>query len=199
MTPAASIPPVALSVDASPGRMSNATRHYQKRFADLAGLYGDAAAFEALRPAMADAVVYQVWEHRASEATGDLIFGTSVMNPGRVGEEFFMTRGHQHQVADRAEVYHCVAGRGVMLLEDAGGEIRALEMTPGTIAYVPPHWIHRSVNTGPDLLITVFSYGADAGQDYQIIESGGGMRCRVVQDGATGWRLEANPAWRPRG
>ena len=44
-------------------------------------------------------MVYEVWEHRASKNEGDLVFGTSVMKPGRVGDEFFLTRGHLHQKA----------------------------------------------------------------------------------------------------
>jgi glucose-6-phosphate isomerase len=191
--------PAAPAVDLSTGRMADATRHYQKRLRELSGLYGDSAAYDALLSRRGDEVVYEVWEHRASEAPGDLVFGTSVMRPGRVGEEFFFTRGHQHQLADRAEIYHCVAGSGVMLLEHPCGEVRAVPLAPQRIAYVPPLWIHRSVNTGPDTLITVYCYAADAGQDYGVIADAGGMRSRVVGDGAGGWRLVDNPLWRPRG
>jgi glucose-6-phosphate isomerase len=192
------IPPAGLSVDPSTGRMENATRRYQKRFADLAGLYADAAAYAALLQELGSTIVYDVWEHRASEAAGDLVFGTSVMRPGRVGDEFFLTRGHQHERADRSEMYYCQAGSGVMLMEHPNGTVRAVPMTPQAIVYVPPHWIHRSVNTGAETLVTVFCYAADAGQDYQVIEDAGGMRARVVSDGAAGWRLVDNPGWRPR-
>jgi glucose-6-phosphate isomerase, archaeal len=191
------IPPAVPAVDLATGSMAGATRHYEKRFADLAGLYADAAAYAAMLPALADAVVYDVWEHRASEAPGDLVFGTSVMKPGQVGDEFFFTRGHQHGLADRAEIYHCLAGSGVMLIEHPAGEVRALPMTPQRIVYVPPYWIHRSVNTGTETLVTVFCYAADAGQDYGVIDRAGGMRSRVVTDGAGGWCLVDNPDWRP--
>jgi glucose-6-phosphate isomerase len=192
------IPPATLTVDPTTGRMENATRHYQKRFADLTGLYGDTPAFEAMRPTLGAEVVYEVWEHRASEANGDLVFGTSVMKPGRVGDEFFLTRGHQHQLADRSEVYHCLAGTGVMLMEHPAGELRVAAMSPRTVVYVPPLWIHRSINTGSDTLVTFFCYAADAGQDYGIIGDAGGMRQRVVSDAAGGWRLVDNPSWRGR-
>ncbi len=187
------------TVDLATGRMLNASRHYQKRFGDLAGLYADETAYAAMLPAMADEVVYEVWEHRTSESPGDLNFGTTVMRPGRVGDEFFVTRGHQHRIADRSEIYHCVAGSGVMLLEHPDdGEVRAVALAPQRIVYVPPRWIHRSVNTGADTMITVFCYVADAGQDYGIVESAGGMRARVVSDGAGGWTLVDNPRYRPR-
>jgi glucose-6-phosphate isomerase len=54
------------------------------------------------------------------------------------------------------------------------------------------------VRLGADTLITVFCYAADAGQDYDVIERSGGMRARVVADGAGGWKLADNPGWKPR-
>lgn len=193
------IVPAALAIEPATGRMEGATRRYQKRFRDLTGLYADEAAFEAMLPALAEEIVYEVFEHKASEQTGDLIVGTSIMKPGRVGDEFFVTRGHQHARSDRAETYYCLAGSGVMLMEAPDGSVRATPMTPQVMVYVPPHWIHRSVNTGPDTLITLFCYDSDAGQDYAIIERSGGMRARVVTDGAGGWKVVENPAWNPAG
>src|SRR5665647_26049 len=57
----------------------------------------------------------------------------------------------------------------------------------------PVHWVHRSVNVGPERFATVFCYAADAGQDYQIISDAGGMRTLVVKDGAVGWTTRPNP------
>jgi glucose-6-phosphate isomerase, archaeal len=189
--------PAAPIVDLATGRLAGATRHYEKRFKELAGLYSDEVAFDGLAATLGEQVVYEVWEHRASDEPGDLVFGSSVMKPGRVGEEYFVTRGHQHLIADRSEIYHCVRGAGVMLMEHPNGEVKALAMSPGVIVYVPPHWIHRSVNIGDDTLITIFSYAADAGQNYGIIERSCGMRARVVRDRRESWVLADNPAWRP--
>jgi glucose-6-phosphate isomerase len=44
----------------------------------------------------------------------------------------------------------------------------------------------------------LFCYPADSGQDYSIIEKAGGMRMRIVDDGAGGWKQIDNPVWRPR-
>ena len=43
-----------------------------------------------------------------------------------------------------------------------------------------------------------FAYPADSGQDYEIIAHSGGMRARVIDDGAGGWRLGDNAAYIPR-
>jgi glucose-6-phosphate isomerase len=120
------------------------------------------------------------------------------MRPGRIGAEFFMTRGHIHARADRPEVYYGQKGVGVMLMESPQGETRVVEIGPQIICYVPPYWIHRSVNTGEEDLVMMFTYPADSGQDYEIIERSRGMRHRVVADGAKGWALIDNRDYAPR-
>ena len=72
-----------------------------------------------------------------------------------------------------------------MLMESPAGETRIVEVDPRVVCYVPPFWIHRSVNVGPDDLVMTFAYPADAGQDYGIIERSGGMAQRIVRAG--GW------------
>ncbi len=180
------------------GGLSGATGRYVKRLADLSGLYGDAAAFAAAVAAGSDRIVYEVQDYRPSAAAGDLIFGVTRMVPGRIGREYFLTRGHIHARADRPEIYTGEAGRGLMLMESPAGEIRIVEIEPRTICYVPPYWIHRSVNVGDGELVMSFCYPADAGQDYGIIEQAGGMRQRILDDGAGGWVAVDNPDYRPR-
>jgi glucose-6-phosphate isomerase len=190
--------PVACAIDLGSGEMSNATGRYTKYFRELAGFYGDEAAFAAMAPQWGDRAVYDVCEFRPRDEAGDLIFGVTRMSPGKVGDEFFMTRGHIHRNGDRPEIYYGQKGRGVMLLESPEGEIRAVPIDPMTVCYVPPYWIHRSMNVGDDDLVMLFCYPADSGQDYGIIERAGGMRARIVDDGAGGWKQRDNPAWRAR-
>ncbi|MBE7211139.1 MAG: glucose-6-phosphate isomerase [Gluconacetobacter diazotrophicus] len=179
--------------------MTGRTRRYQKRLGDLAGLFLDGDAFERAAQTRRDELAYQVDEYRPSDRAGDVIFGTSTLQPGRIGEEFLFTRGHIHAVSDRPEIYLCQSGHGVMLMELADGTVRAEEMTPNSLVYVAPHWIHRSVNVGTEPLVTLFCYPADAGQDYGIIERAGGMAALIVDDGAGGWKQRPNPRYRPRG
>jgi glucose-6-phosphate isomerase len=190
--------PALVSVDPQTGEMTGRTRRYEKRFDELDGLFQDAAAFAAIRAARGAEVAYRVDEFRPSDRAGDVIFGTSTLYPGRVGDEFLMTRGHIHRISDRPEIYLCQAGHGVMLMELEDGTSRAEEMRPNSVVYVAPHWIHRSVNVGRGPLVTLFCYPADAGQDYDIIARAGGMRDLVVSDGAEGWRLVPNPRYRGR-
>lgn len=175
-----------------PDQLDGRTGRYEKRLGDLDGLYSDDAAFARLRSERGDDhVMYHVDEFRPSDAPGDLIVGISTLYPGRVGVEYAMTRGHIHQQHDRTEIYHCLSGHGLMLMETVDGQTVVTELTPGVVAYVPPSHIHRSVNVGEDDLVTLFCYPADAGQDYGIIKESNGMRHLVVADGAA-WSLQEN-------
>ncbi|BCL12707.1 glucose-6-phosphate isomerase family protein [Micromonospora sagamiensis] len=181
----------------TPEGMVGRTGRYEKRLADLGGLFADEAAFTARLTTEADRVIYHVDEFRPSTEAGDLITGISTLSPGRVGTEFHMTRGHIHAQQDRTEIYHCLSGHGLMLMETLDGRTVVTEMRPGVVAYVPPVHIHRSVNLGDTDLVTLFCYPADAGQDYDIIARSSGMRHRVVADGDD-WRLEENGSYVPR-
>jgi glucose-6-phosphate isomerase len=189
--------PAGLHVDPTTGVLAGATGHYAKRLTDLRGLYADEAARERLAAGDADRIAYEVYDHRGDERCGDLIFGTSVLYPGRIGREYAMTRGHLHRVPDRTEIYHCLRGHGLLLMQTVPGDVRIVELTPGAVAYVAAHWIHRSVNVGGEPLVTLFCYPGDSGQDYDVIGRSGGMRRLVVDDGAGGWTAVDNPRWRP--
>ena len=170
--------------------MNSYDNHLQRQLSALKGQYADALAYEALIAA-GDPVVYEVYEMLRPETAGELRSGLSVVHPGRVGDEFYMTKGHFHRIIDTAEVYYGVQGRGLLLMEDARGEWAAEEVEPGRAVYVPPGWAHRSINIGnSENLVTFFVYRADAGHDYGTIERQG-FRKRVLQDGQ-GYRIADN-------
>lgn len=175
------------------GPLDGNTRVYTKHLGEMAGVYRDAEAYEAaLSERGADELVYEVQEHKYRTGPGALIVGTSRLLPGRYGEEYAVTRGHLHAIADRAELYYCLSGHGVMLLETVDGQSETVELRPGDAVDVPGHWIHRSVNVGDEPFVTLFCYASDAGQDYQIIQDAGGTRSIVVADG-DGWTSRPNP------
>jgi glucose-6-phosphate isomerase len=178
------------------GTLSGRSHRYEKRLSELDGIYADADAFAAAL-SHGDGVVYAVEDYRPSKASGDLCFGVTHMLPGRIGNEFYMTRGHIHAIGNRPETYRGELGHGVMLMESPEGESVILEVAPGATVYVPPYWIHRSVNTGSVPLVMSFVYPADSGQDYGIIARSNGMKVRVMVDGSS-WTPVPNPDWRRR-
>jgi glucose-6-phosphate isomerase, archaeal len=174
------------------------TGGYKKYFRELNGIYADQAEFDHLAATFGNSVAYRVDEARFSDNGSDLITGISVLEPGKVGQEFFMTRGHLHQRADRPETYYGLAGHGILLLESLAGEVKAMEMRPGSLVYVPPFWVHRSVNVGETVFATLFSYPADAGQDFETVRQARGFRQLVVAATNGDWKLAPNPDYRPR-
>jgi glucose-6-phosphate isomerase, archaeal len=181
--------PVGVAIDPKSGAMGQATGRYVKRLGETRGCYHDQVAVDALLAARGDVPVYEVIEF--IQPGSDIIFGTTTMSPGQVGEEFFMTRGHFHQRRDRGEVYYTQSGRGLLLLESRQGESRTVDMVPGTCAFIPPDWAHRSVNTGDAPLVFVWVCNADAGHDYAEILTRGMRQMVVKRDGAVA--LAPNP------
>lgn len=170
--------------------------HIRRKLSDMSGQFLDTAAFDALL-ARSDPILYEVYEFAADELPGELLNGISIVHPGRVGKEYFMTKGHFHTVIDTAETYYCLSGDGMMVMETPEGRTSVKELHPGAVLYVPPRWAHRSVNIGDsEDLITLFSYPAHAGHDYGTIETRGFRR--IVVAGAAGPEIIDNPRWRSK-
>ena len=165
----------------------------KRRLSDMKGMYADETAF-AECVAAGDPVVYEFYDMGVPETPLEVAYGTSIVYPGKVGEEFHMTKGHFHTVLESAEVYFCIRGHGLMLMENPEGDVEVQEMKPGSAVYVPGRFAHRSVNVDPhETLVTFFSFRADAGHDYGTIETRG-YRKLVVARGGT-WTLVDNPRW----
>lgn len=160
---------------------------------NMRGMYADEEALEQMI-AENDQMVYEFYEMGVPETDGHLAFGTSITYPGKVGNEYFMTKGHFHTILDTAETYYCLNGEGFMLIENPEGDWRALPIKAGEMAYVPPRYAHRSINTGNTPLVTHFVFRADAGHDYGTIETKGYRKLIVEQDGKP--TVIDNPKWK---
>ncbi len=137
--------------------------------------------------------IYEVYAIEQEEKEGDLNFATTVIHPGKVGNEYFMTKGHYHSKSDRAELYLCLKGKGMLLSQDINGNASWVEMEPMRMVYVPPHHAHRTINTGDSPLIFLAIYPADAGHDYGSIAEKGFSKIVVEENGKT--VVKDNPKW----
>ena len=164
--------PFGVDIDLVDGVMSKPDRHLVRRASDMKGHYADAAALQRLIEG-GDPVHYEVFERLIPEEYGHLLFCISKLQPGQVGSECFMTKGHYHSVPETAEVYLCIRGEGLMLMKTAEGECRWEPMVRNRMVYVPGYWAHRSVNTGIEPLISFCVYPAEAGHNYGDIEKEG--------------------------
>lgn len=157
-------------------------RRVARRASDLRGYFADDAALEALIR-RDNPVIYEVFEPSVPEAPGQIMYGISVLYPGRVGREYFMTKGHYHARRETAEVYYGLDGQGRLVLQSGDGRSHVDELGPGTVIYVPPGWAHRSVNVGARPLVFLYAFPADAGHDYAAIEQHGFAKLVVDQGG----------------
>lgn len=160
----------------------------------MKGMYNDDAAFDQIVKDQNDPLVYEFYELKIPNVESDLLFGTSITFPGKVGSEYYMTKGHFHEVLNTAEVYYTLSGEGYMLMETPEGEWKAEHLTAGKAVYVPPRWAHRSINTGDAPLVTFFVFRADAGHDYGTIEQKGYRK--LIVEGKDGKpEIIDNPKW----
>lgn len=150
----------------------------ERRFADLVDVFADEAARLALpqdRLAYRTECVFPVPEG----TEGGLFWGTTFIEPGQVGDEFFMTKGHFHTKGDRMETYLTYSGTGLLVLMSRDRRCWAEEMTPGSVHMIAAHTAHRAVNTGSATLAFGASWPSDAGHDYATIAADG-FACRVI-------------------
>ena len=163
----------------------------KRHLSDLRGCFADATAYAAALAA-GDPLVYSVAAFEPACGDGDLHYGIGLIMPGRIGREYFMTKGHFHAWRPAAEFYFGLSGEGVMLLEDeATGESRMVPLRANQAVYVPGHTAHRTMNTGSVPLTYLGVYPAKAGHDYGAI-AGKNFRCMVIE-------REGQPAMIERG
>jgi glucose-6-phosphate isomerase len=186
--------PFTFSISVPDESLSEYDNHIVRRLSAMAGQYLDAQAFQTMLSD--DPVLYEVYEIQRPELAGELMNGLTIVHPGKVGEEYFRTKGHFHTVLDTAEVYYCLKGHGVMVMETPEDEWSVEELRPGHVLYVPPRWAHRSVNTDPrEDLVMFFIYPANSGHDYGTIEQQGFRKLVLERDRRV--QIVDNPRWRP--
>ena len=139
---------------------------------DLEGIFADGTAFDAMPK---DTVVYEVasLEPDAAGTPGGLYMGITFLHPGKVGQEYFMTKGHFHLNSTSTEYYWVVRGEGMLILMDEGRRTWAETMKPGTLHYIRAGIAHRVANTGRETLVFAASWPSDAGHDYERIKREG--------------------------
>lgn len=169
--------------------------HIIRNLSAMEGQYQDLAAYEA-KLAKSDPILYEVYEVSRPQVAGELLMGISIVHPGKVGNEYFMTKGHFHTILDTSEMYYCLRGEGFMVMETPEGAWEVEALKPGMVLYVPPRWAHRSVNSGTqEDLITFFVYPGNAGHDYGSIERQGFRKLILDSKGTP--EIVDNPQWMP--
>jgi len=91
--------------------------------------------------------------------------GLTVMEPGTINKEFYMTKGHKH-VKPTKEIYILISGKGKLLVK--GKKLKAFDLKKGKTYVLPKNEGHRLVNTGNKKLEVLTIYMKTAGHDYKF-------------------------------
>jgi glucose-6-phosphate isomerase len=171
------------AVDWADGSLSGPNvKQCARTMGQLRGIFRSQEDWSKIAP---EQVVYRVqWIAPVGDgAEGGLMWGNTTIEPGRVGDEYFMTHGHFHERSNRAEFYATVRGTGYLVLMDRDRKAWAEPMSPGSVHYVHAGLAHRAVNSGDEPLRFVACWPSDAGHDYgSIAEQGFSVRV-VSRDG----------------
>ena len=119
---------------------------------DLRGIFADVDAFSRMPQNMPACEVSSFLPEQEG-TPGGLYFGITYLHPGKVGNEYFMTKGHFHANIDRAEFYWGLEG--------------------GSLHYIPGGVAHRMANTGNTLFSFAACWPSDAGHNYREIADHG--------------------------
>jgi glucose-6-phosphate isomerase, archaeal len=157
-----SLEPFATQI-ASDGSLDPDRRTGEQRLSDIESIYQHVPA------GTPDEVIYRVHHMPVPETGSEIQCSTTVLLPGTIGDEYFMTKGHFHAVRERSEVYVGLSGEGVLIMATETGEHSVVPMREGTVGYVPGGWAHRTANTGSEPFVFFAAFVGDAGHDYETV------------------------------
>ena len=158
-----------ITVDLSTGELlGSPVQNTVRTLLDLQGIFRDETARLAMDP---DQPIYRVQASMPvpEGCQGGLFWGNTFIQPGTVGDEYFMTKGHFHADRSRSEYYLGLAGKGALILMDENRKTRFEVLERGSLHYIPPHTAHRVANIGESVLSFLACWPSDAGHDYQTI------------------------------
>ena len=164
--------PVGVNPDNYPEFISKSSEHIVRKGKDMSGYF--------MEEAEPDTLLYEVFE---AESEGHIKLALTVMPPGKVGNEFFMTKGHFHQDDKAGEVYVGIKGQGMVIMQTKCGRTNELPIGPGAVVYIPPGWAHRTINTGNEEFIMMAIFPETSGHDYGSIQDKGFIKRVIEQDG----------------
>lgn len=174
--------PTCVLFDIQTGQIEPYSVYDPRRVADLADSFSDSAAVQQA-VLTGNPLVYEIRHMQFMTQKTDMALGVSTIQPGKVGSEYYMTKGHVHERDDQAEIYYCVRGSGLLLMDDLQGDFEAAPFQAGTIIHIPPQYAHRVVNTAADLLIFVSSFHVAAGHAYAAVKQKGFEYLVLEKDG----------------
>jgi glucose-6-phosphate isomerase len=175
--------PFKTEIDLQSGIFAPERNLIKRYLSQMNGMYADTEATQAILGDGDDPLIYEVQVTELPEEEGHILHCTTIIYPGQIGNEYYMTKGHYHAVRNQGEVYLGLSGTGYLVMQTESGEVSTIEMKAGTAAYVPPYWAHRTINTGNEPFVFFAAWAGEAGHDYGTIERNGFRKLLIEQDG----------------
>ncbi|MGC8584648.1 MAG: glucose-6-phosphate isomerase family protein [Thermoplasmata archaeon] len=169
-------------IDFSSGFLKEYKKVQERRLSDLREYFYDKKAVENILVNQ-NPIIYRVYDV-IYDYPGGLSYSVTELMPGKVGNEYYFTKGHFHSKS-AAEIYIVFKGNGILLTENRSGDTKTYNMYRGSTINVEPEYAHRSVNTGTTPLIFLAIYPTDAGHDYESIKERGFSYLIVDKNGPT--------------
>lgn len=188
-----SIEPYAIKIGGKTGIAPYQVRT-ERRLSDLREHFLDRNLVEDTLSREENPVIYEVYEIPQKPIDGSLNVGCTIMRSGKIGSEYYFTKGHYHNKEAASELYMGLKGEGIILMQNRKGEARDLKLKPNNAVYIPPGYAHRTVNVGSSQLVFLAIYPSDAGHNYESILETGFSRVVVEKDGRA--VIKENPNYR---
>ena len=188
--------PFSVHLDFKKGELTPSDRTHIRKLSDMKGMFLNSKT-ELLLLEKENPVIYSFYEKILPEESGHLQLAITRIHPGKIGDEYFMTKGHYHKRPDSSEVYLGLEGQGYLLTQTVEGDFESILIKPGASAYIPPYWGHRMVNTGSTPFVFFAVYPADAGHNYGDIERTGFVKILIEKEGKP--LFIDNPRWKKLG
>ncbi len=185
--------PFSMHLDFKTGELAPRDRTNIRKLSDMKGMFLDVESEHRILE-REDPVIYSFSERILPEENGHLQLATTSIRPGKIGDEYYMTKGHYHRRADTSEVYLGLEGEGCLLIQTEKGDFESIDIRPGIVAYIPPYWGHRMVNTGSTPFVFFAVYPGDAGHNYGDIEKTGFVKILIERNNKP--LLIGNPKWK---
>lgn len=111
-------------------------------------------------------LIYEFNNIIPSDNEEELLYGVTILYPGVINGEYYMTKGHTHKISC-AEVYYGLEGEGIVLCEKDGVS-QIYKLSAGVTVYCPPGYAHRVINNTEKECKFYCVCRADAGHDYNV-------------------------------
>lgn len=93
-------------------------------------------------------------------------YGVTVIYPGTVDKEYYMTKGHVHEKLS-SETYVLIEGSGKLLIQK-GDDVQVIDFVKNKEIIVPEGYAHRAINTSNKKLKFLAIYDPECGHDYNV-------------------------------